>query len=496
MSEKSPDDKTRDDKTRSDKAGQEPASKPSSAAATQARTAPDKNAADKNASGKPVPDKPAHGKSAGDQAGKAKGTAAPSAQDKPVQGKAEQSKPDQGKSGQAKPAEGKTAQTKSAAATGGRRPWLVVVVLLLLLVAGGASGSAWWLWQRLQHSEQAAASQRQGMETALATLRNQQEANQQRLTQQLQGLREQQDADRAALQTLREQEGRGRGDWQVAEAEYLVRIANNRLQLERDVGTALSALESADARLRETGDPALLDARKTLANDIQALRATARPDVAGMSMAVSGVVNTLDKLPLSGLAPPPAGGGIAAQGAAPRETAPAANTSDWRRMLSGVWDTLKTLVVIRQHAKPVRPLLPPEQRYFLTENLRLMLEQARLALLREDNADFQQRLATARQWIETYFDTEAPATRGALQTLDELAKQDIHPALPDISGALKAIERYRQRHPAGEAASGAETKPASPVVSSQSSSSPAASSPASSAPQPSAAEPAQGADAS
>lgn len=491
MSEKSP-----DDKTRSDKAGQAAASKPSDAAAAQAKPASDKNAVDKTAAGKPIPGKPAHDKSvpdksAGDHAGQAKSAAARSAQDKPAQDKAELGKPDQGKSGQAKPAQDKTTQTKSAAATGGRRPWLMVVVLLLLLVAGGASGGAWWLWQRLQHNEQAAATQRQGMETALATLRNQQEANQQRLAQQLQGLREQQDADRAALQTLREQEGRGRGDWQVAEAEYLVRIANNRLQLERDVGTALSALESADTRLRETGDPALLDARKALANDIQALRATARPDVAGMSMAISGVVNTLDKMPLSGLAPPPAGDGIAAPGAASREAAPAANTSDWRHLLSGVWDTLKTLVVIRQHAKPVRPLLPPEQRYFLTENLRLLLEQARLALLREDSADFQQRLATARQWIETYFDTEAPATRGALQTLDELAKQDIHPALPDISNALKAIERYRQRHPAGKAAPGAEAKPATP-----STSSPATSSPGASAPQPPAAESAQGVGAS
>lgn len=348
---------------------------------------------------------------------------------------------------------------KSAAQSGhgkpasGRRALLIVVILMLLLLAGAAGGGAWWLWQRLQLSEQAAASQGQQMQAALTALGNRQGHEQQQFAQQLQGLREQLDANRAALQTLREQDGRGRGDWQVAEAEYLIRIASNRLQLERDVGTALSALESADARLRETGDPALLPVRQALAGDIQALRSTARPDLPGLSLAINGMVATIDTLPLAGVSPPTGG----AQGTHGSGTAQAAADKEkpvgWRQLAQGLWDTLKTLVVIRQHAKPVRPLLPPSQRYFLTENLRLMLEQARLALLNEDNTDFQQRLSAAQAWIETYFNVEAPATRGVLDTLSRLQKQDIRPALPDIANAVKAIEHYRETHRATPAAS-------------------------------------------
>ncbi len=326
-----------------------------------------------------------------------------------------------------------------------RRSLILALIVVLLVVAGAAGGGAWWLWQRLQLSEQAARSQHQQLEGALIALGRRQQADQQQQAVQLQALRTREEADRVALQALRAQQGRGRRAWQVAEAEYLVRIASNRLQLERDVGTALSALGSADVLLHATGDPALLGARKALAGDIQALRSTPRPDVPGMSMAISGVVGVIDTLPLTGVTSFPGTNGQS-RGA---QSAVLTHGTGWRGMAQRVWDTLKTLVVIRRHTRAVRPLLPPEQRYFLTGNLHLILEQARLALLNEDNVDFHRRLVVARTWIGTYFDTEAPATRGVLETLADLQKHDIRPALPSVANALKAIERYRAAHRAG-----------------------------------------------
>lgn len=337
------------------------------------------------------------------------------------------------------------AEKKRGTSVSRRRPIILVLIVALLVVASGVGGGAWWLWQRLQLSEQAARSQHRQLESALSALGRRQQTAQRRQAAQIQALRTREEADRVALQALRAQQGRGRTAWQVAEAEYLVRIASNRLQLERDVGTALSALESADVRLHATGDPALLDARKALAGDIQALRSTPRPDVSGMSLAISGVVGVVDTLPLAGITPF-AGVNGRSQGA---QSAALAHDTGWRGMVQRVWDTLKTLVVIRRHTRPVRPLLPPEQRYFLTGNLHLILEQARLALLNEDNVDFHRRLVVARKWIETYFDIQAPATRGVLETLTDLQKHNIRPPLPSVANALKAIERYRAAHRTG-----------------------------------------------
>ena len=129
-------------------------------------------------------------------------------------------------------------------------------------------------------------------------------------------------------------------------------------------------------------------------------------------------------------------------------------------MLVGIWNNIKSLVIIRHHTRPTVPLLPPEQRYFLSENLRLQLEEARLALLRGDSTDYRQRLATAEQWIREYFDPDSPVTRSALETLAKLAKEDVAPALPDISAVVRNLNRVREQRAAG--GQPAQTEPRNP----------------------------------
>ncbi|MDZ7803511.1 uroporphyrinogen-III C-methyltransferase [Thiohalophilus sp.] len=316
------------------------------------------------------------------------------------------------------------------------------VALLGLLGALGVGAGGYYLWQTQQ---QLAGEQRQqlaALQETLTGLRQQHSEQNSRQDDQLQQLQTRQRNLDDALQTLIKSRSHLRNDWLLTEAEYLLKLANHRLLLERDVATAIVALQSADERLHEVADPGLLKIRQRIAADINDLRAVDQPDLAGLSFSLSSLAGDIPRLPLA--TPDPR----------TRQQQETASQSDkvetWRELPEALWQDLKSLVVIRQHDEPIQPLLAPEQRFFLTQNLQLQLEQARLALLNGQTRVYQERLQQARQWVETYFDTEQAPTRQTLEQLAELAGREIHPELPDISDTHQALERFRQQRRLGD----------------------------------------------
>ena len=159
----------------------------------------------------------------------------------------------------------------------------LIAVGILLIVAAACAGGAWYLWQLLQQTQSQQRASLASLEQTVQANAQAREHDAQQFGQQLQALQTQLREANDAITVLRENSGRQRSDWLLSEAEYLANIANYRLLLERDVKTALVALQAADERLREIGDPALLDIRKQLAQDIQALRAVPQPDVPGLA---------------------------------------------------------------------------------------------------------------------------------------------------------------------------------------------------------------------
>lgn len=250
-------------------------------------------------------------------------------------------------------------------------------------------------------------------------------------------LKKQQDDLTDNINTLREKNLYLRKDWLLLEAEYLIQLANQRILLERDVETAIAALESADMRLRDTGDPGVVKVRQIINQAIQTLRQVPHSDIAGMSLTLSSINNDLEKLPLA--TPDPKSREQQVQ----RELEETQKVQSWRELPAAVWRDLKNLVVIRDHEKPVKPLLSPDQRFFLMENLRLQIEQARLALLSGQQTIYKERLDTAIQWIGQYFDKDSSVTKSTLQTLQQLSAVEIAPELPDISHTYVALQRYR-----------------------------------------------------
>ena len=165
--------------------------------------------------------------------------------------------------------------------------WLVCLILLAGLIALGLwSWQQWQTQQQLQQSlqhvtemnsqldqrlDQGRDSRTERLQSLETTLREQQ----QRLSEQ------QRQIDHTAGELL-DAGNRTRTDWLLAEAEYLIRIANQRLQIEKDIRGALAALESADEVLRETDDVGVYPVREQLAREIMALRSVTDVDRTGL----------------------------------------------------------------------------------------------------------------------------------------------------------------------------------------------------------------------
>jgi len=232
--------------------------------------------------------------------------------------------------------------------------------------------------------------------------------------------------------------------WLVTEASNLITIANQQAKLNHDAPAAISALEAADQRLREARDPALTAAREALTSDIIALRGVSELDVTGIALTLSKLEKDVAFLPLKNEAP-----AATETAAAPAETEAATDISS---MASKVWNDLKSLVTVRRSFNSTSPaLLPPGQKFFLQQNLRLKLEAARIALLKRDNQVFQDSINTSTAWLDEYFDTEQSATANLKSALAPYSTLDLNPALPDISKTLNLLEEWQAQQNSGEA---------------------------------------------
>jgi len=115
----------------------------------------------------------------------------------------------------------------------------------------------------------------------------------------------------------------------------------------------------------------------------------------------------------------------------------------WQRLLREIWHEIRQLVRIENTDKAEIPLLPPNQEFFLRENLKLNLQSARLALLSRDEVSFRQGLKTAQLWTARYFDVKSSEGVRMSDGLKKLAASDIRIEIPDISSSLQAVRNYR-----------------------------------------------------
>jgi uroporphyrin-3 C-methyltransferase len=245
-----------------------------------------------------------------------------------------------------------------------------------------------------------------------------------------------------ALEALYQELSRSRDEWALAEIEQILTIASQQLQLAGNVQAALLALQTAEGRLARSDRPQFIPIRRVLNRDIERLRAAPNLDLVGMALRLDTLIAAVDTLPLQF---------DARLQTAQSAARPAAERALWERVLADVWDEMKQLVRVQNMDRPDAALLAPTQVYFLRENLKLRLLNARLALLARDQARFRADLQIAVNWITRYYDARAKATAGALAGLRQLSASSINVELPSMAESLATVRNFKvSREPARE----------------------------------------------
>jgi uroporphyrin-3 C-methyltransferase len=320
--------------------------------------------------------------------------------------------------------------------------WLIAILTLLLVAA-----TAFWLWtswqkqQSLQDTVSNLSQTTERIQGNLGQTENQYaqrlQALENRLSEQREKIATQQRQIDHNARELLESGNRTRTDWLLAEAEYLIRIANQRLQIEKDFKGALAALQEADEVLAETDDVGAYPVRQQLARDIMALKSIAGVDRTGLYLQLEAAIETIQSLTdsaLSGEQNPPMPDGA---------TDPVASAED-EHFVERAWrqtrETLAEVIVVRRMDEPVKPMLSPEQSGYVQLNLQLMLEEAELALLRQDQTVYERALSKARDTLSRWYDDSDSRIQALQGTLKELQGKAVDPELPDISKSLELIK--------------------------------------------------------
>jgi uroporphyrin-III C-methyltransferase len=237
-----------------------------------------------------------------------------------------------------------------------------------------------------------------------------------------------------ALEALYQELSRSRDEWSFAEIEQSVLLASQQLQVAANVRAALIGLENAEARLQRMEQPRYNTLRRAIVRDIERLKALPLADVHGTAARIDEALSAIDRLPL-------------AMDARARADAPAAEPlaglPAWERMLREAWQELRQLVRVQRTGVEDAALLPPEQAFFLRENIKLRMLGARLALLSRDVRSYQADLRAASAALERHFDMKDSAVAANAAALRNLLVAQIEVAVPDLADTLEALRRLR-----------------------------------------------------
>lgn len=337
--------------------------------------------------------------------------------------------------------------TTNSGSGGGKGSGIAIALVIILALA--VAFAAWQGWQRLDNQQQridelAQLAQSSASQQAVSNLASRIERSEAERTQALGStmseLRSELDSyrgevnntlDNVLAQLSQEQETDER-DWLHAEAAYLLRLANQRLQLEGDVGGAAALLRTADARLVDADNPALTPVRREIANELAALDAVPQVDRTGIYLALNAQQERIAGLRLS----------QEIEERAVTSSIEQPPTGTFQRQLARFGEELKDLVVIRQHDEALETLITPEQESYLRQSLRLILEQSQLALLKEEQALFEASIDKALALLNGYYDTEREETQSVIARLQELKQTQVQPELPDISASQQALAGF------------------------------------------------------
>jgi uroporphyrin-3 C-methyltransferase len=258
---------------------------------------------------------------------------------------------------------------------------------------------------------------------------------------------------RSQVEELIQSLSRSRDENVLADVEAALRVAQQQSAITGSAEPLVAVLRQADERLARYNQPRLERVRRAVARDLDRVRAVSVADVPSLSIKLDEAVRLVDELPLlvnperKPAATAAASRSAPASAAREGEAASAASLSGWlgwldqawQRSASEVWAEVRSLVRVTRIDQPEAMLIAPEQAWFLRENLKLRLLNARLALLSRQFDQAQNDLHQAQASIERYFDRSSRRVSGAIELLRQVAGQTRQVTLPRPDETLAAL---------------------------------------------------------
>lgn len=318
------------------------------------------------------------------------------------------------------------------------RAWVLAVgaVALLALLLSAL------LWQRLsatqeQLAHQSADSGAHAVEARTIARQAQEQTREQAARLALMEARLSEVAlQRTQLEELMQSLSRSRDENLVVDIESAVRLAQQQAQLTGSVEPLLAALRTAEQRVTRAAQPRLTPLQRAIARDVARIKATTVSDTPALLVKMDELVRLADELPLANAVATATAAGAAA-GLKPRREDSV--SSWWQRSLRLMGDELRGLVRVSRIEQPEAALLSPEQSFFLRENFKLKLLNARLGLLSRQLDSARADLASASVSLGKYFDPTSRKTQTAASLLLQMQGQMKTLELPRVDETLAAL---------------------------------------------------------
>jgi uroporphyrin-3 C-methyltransferase len=265
---------------------------------------------------------------------------------------------------------------------------------------------------------------------------------------------------RTQLEELISSLSRSRDENVLSDVESALRVAQQQAAITGSAEPLVATLKQADERLARYSQPRLERVRRAIGRDLDRARAVGVVDVSTLALRLDEAIRQVDELPLLASAVPArAAGGLVTSPAAVAASAPgrrgaaasppaaasangwgASVDGAWRRFVGRVWDETRALVRVTRVDVPEAALLAPDQAFFLRENLKLRLLNARLALLSRQFETAQSDLRDAQASIERYFDKSAKRVQNTAELVRQGAGQARLVTVPRPDETLAAIQ--------------------------------------------------------
>jgi uroporphyrin-3 C-methyltransferase len=233
-----------------------------------------------------------------------------------------------------------------------------------------------------------------------------------------------------------------RTDWYLSEAAYLARLASQRLQTERSTKNPLALLQKVDSILVELNEAGMLAVRAAIASDITTLRLAGEIDVEGIVLELNALTAQIDQLSMIQLSVPvPDINQALDSNDSVNGDVNSTLSQRWSNLVDKFSQSLGQLVQVKQRVEPIERVLSTSEESIVRNNLRLLLQQAANAALREQQTIYDLSLKRAQQWVAQYFQMNSSVQVVKNRLIDLSGKQVVQ-QLPRIDGSVNALEAF------------------------------------------------------